>query len=185
MEKEMKDWIKKIENLKLPRWNELPDFNLYSDQVLEYVNDTIGLVFFNLVESDEKLLTSSMINNYVKNRIMPPPNKKRYNKDHIAFIITITILKQVGNLTDISQGIMHLTTVLGKVDAYNEFVKFLENALKKSILELEQKQDLEQPKVLIDLNLLPLKTATQAFASIMMSKYLLKEIKSVIEGERK
>jgi len=184
MDIEIKDWIKKIKTINLPRWNQLPDLALYSDQVLEYVNDSIGVVFINHHEQKEKILTSSMINNYVKNNIMPPPIKKRYHKDHIAFIITITILKQVGNLNDVSRGIKHLTTVLGKVEAYNQFITFLETALKASTMELEQKSDITYFKNPVDINLLPLKTATIAFASIMMSKYLLKEVKNLPKGEK-
>jgi hypothetical protein len=176
---EIKDWISKIKTINLPRWQQLPDLALYSDQVVEYVNDTIGAVFINHDDHKGKVLTSSMINNYVKNNIMPPPIKKRYHKDHIAFIITITILKQVSNLNDVSQGIKHLTTVLGKVDAYNEFVSFLENALKASTMELELKPDISYFQTPVDMNLLPLKTATIAFASIMMSKYLLQEVKNL------
>jgi hypothetical protein len=107
---------------------------------------------------------------------MPAPIKKRYSKDHIAFIITITILKQVANLNDVSQGIIHLTSVFGKVDAYNQFISFLENALKSTIMELIQTPDLSYFQTPVDLNLLPLKSATIAFASIMMSQYLLKKL---------
>ena len=174
----MKDWIKKIETIKLPRWNELPDLALYLDQVLEYVNDSIGVVFINRTDASDKIITSSMINNYVKNNIMPAPIKKKYSKDHIAFIITITILKQVANLSDVSDGIKHLTTALGKVEAFDAFISFLENALKAATQELEQKQDHSYLSKSVDKNLLPLKAATIAFASIMMSQYLLKKLKT-------
>lgn len=70
----------------------------------------------------------------------------------------------------------HLTSVLGKVDAYNAFISFLENALKSTIMELEQTPDLSYFQTPVDLNLLPLKSATIAFASIMMSQYLLKNL---------
>lgn len=173
----MKDWIKKIEEIKLPRWDELPDLALYLDQVLEYVNEKICDVFIKHSETKDKILTSSMINNYVKNNMMPAPIKKKYHKDHIAFIITITILKQVANLSDVSDGIKHLTTVLGKVAAYDAFITFLENALKASVLELEQKENNNPISQPVEIDLLPLKTATIAFASIMMSQYLLKKLK--------
>lgn len=176
MDIEIKDWIKRIQAINLPRYHDLPDLSLYLDQVLEYVNENLSVIFINQDESNGKVLTASMINNYVKNNIMPAPIKKRYSKDHIAFIITITILKQVANLNDVSQGIIHLTSVFGKVDAYNQFISFLENALKSTIMELIQTPDLSYFQTPVDLNLLPLKSATIAFASIMMSQYLLKKL---------
>lgn len=176
MDTEIKDWIKNIKTIHLPRWNELPELALYLDQVLEYVNKTLSVVFMRHDEDTDKVLTSSMINNYVKNQIMPPPIKKKYGRDHIAFIITITILKQVASLNDVSQGIKHLTKVLGKVEAFNEFITFLENALKSFTQELEQKIDTTYIQTPVNMDLLPLKTATIAFASIMMAQYLLKDI---------
>lgn len=176
MDNKQNDWSLQIKSIELPKWHQLPELSLYLDQVLEYVNHTLSFIFMNHDQTQDKVITSSMINNYVKNGIMPPPIKKRYHRDHLAFIITITILKQVASLNDVSQGIKHLTNVFGKVEAYNQFITFLENALKSLTLELEQKVDINYTESPIDINLLPLKTATFAFASIMMSQYLLKKI---------
>lgn len=178
MNTEIKDWIKRIEEIHLPRWHELPDLALYLDQVLEYVNEEIGVIFIHQGDSKDKVVTSSMINNYVKIQIMPAPIKKKYYKEHIAFIITITVLKQVSNLNDVSEGIKHLTKTLGKVKAFDAFITFLENALKASMLELEQKDNTTSIFEPVEMNLLPLKAATIAFASIMMSKYLMKKLKT-------
>ena len=74
---------------KIPLWNELPELDLYMDQV-------IGLMerYLNASKKD-KLITPSMVNNYVKLGIMPPPQKKKYSKTHIAYLIIICSLKQV------------------------------------------------------------------------------------------
>lgn len=181
---DIKDWITKIESINLPRWHELPELALYLDQVLEFINEHISVVFISHGETNEKILTSWMINNYVKNNIMPPPIKKRYHKEHIAYIITITVLKQVSNLSDVSLGIKHLTSALGKIDAYNAFISFLENALKASTMELQQQKDISYFQTPVDLVLLPLKTAALAFASIMMSKYLLKNTYKSLEDKK-
>ena len=77
--------------LHLPRWKELPDLDIYMDQVLSllsrYLRDLPGL--------EEKGLTASMVNNYVKQGILPAPVGKRYNRMHLACLIIITILKSV------------------------------------------------------------------------------------------
>ena len=77
--------------LHLPRWNELPDLDIYMDQVLSllsrYLRGLPGL--------EEKGLTASMVNNYVKQGILPAPVGKRYNRTHLACLIIITILKSV------------------------------------------------------------------------------------------
>ena len=59
-----------------PKWSELPNIDLYLDQVLLYVNrlDSSSIV------DDDKGLTSAMINNYVKNGHLDKPVKKKYNR---------------------------------------------------------------------------------------------------------
>src|SRR5690606_33261102 len=104
MDLNVQKWISNIDNIKLPQWDELPNMGLYSEQVLTYVNEHLGSIFLDTDHEDYEI-TSSMINNYVKHKIMLPPLKKKYYNAHIAFILTITVLKQVGNLTDVHKGI--------------------------------------------------------------------------------
>src|SRR5690554_4851529 len=91
MDFEIKAWIDKIELIKLPRWEELPDIELYSEQVINYVNQHLDYIFIDHEDIKDSFVTASMINNYVKHKIMTPPIKKKYKRSHIAFIITITI----------------------------------------------------------------------------------------------
>ena len=51
-------------------------------------------------ESD-KILTKTMINNYAKNDLLPPPVKKKYSKDHIILLIFIYYFKSVLSINDI------------------------------------------------------------------------------------
>ena len=73
----------------LPRWNDLPDLPLYMDQVLELA----GRYMKNYPGFDDKGLTASMVNNYVKLGVIPPPVKKRYSRLHLAMLIAVCVLK--------------------------------------------------------------------------------------------
>lgn len=84
-----------MNNRKLPSWNELPEIELYMDQVIVLMEKYLGS------SPDDKLITPSMINNYVKLNIIPPPEKKKYSKVHIAYLIIICSLKQVMPISDI------------------------------------------------------------------------------------
>ena len=99
---EINEWIGSLKTLKLPNYNELPTIPLYLDQVLEYVNVTLKPIF----GEDSVFITSAMINNYVKQKLMPAPVKKRYDRDHLAYIITITVLKQVVSIPNVVSGIL-------------------------------------------------------------------------------
>ncbi|MBO5555678.1 MAG: DUF1836 domain-containing protein, partial [Oscillospiraceae bacterium] len=74
---------------RLPRWQELPELELYMDQVLSLVGRYLG----GYPGFDEKGLTASMVNNYVKQGALPPPRKKRYSRTHLARLLMICVLK--------------------------------------------------------------------------------------------
>ena len=73
-------------NIMFPRWDDLPDIELYMDQVVSILEKNLS-VFSN----GEKLITPSMINNYVKQKIVKPPVKKRYDKMHLAYLFVVCI----------------------------------------------------------------------------------------------
>ena len=72
----------------LPQWEELPDLELYMDQVL-------SLVGRYLPSGEDKGLTASMVNNYVKQKVLPPPVNKRYGRGHLAALLMLCTLKSV------------------------------------------------------------------------------------------
>ena len=75
----------------LPAWDELPDFELYMDQVLSLT----GRYLEGMPNSEDSKLTASMINNYVKVKIIPAPQGKRYSRRHVAYLLLLCILKPV------------------------------------------------------------------------------------------
>ena len=91
-------YIKEILEFHLPRFNELPDIDLYMDQVLNIIENS--LIIFSS-ENDENIITKSMINNYVKQNVIEKPFKKRYKKFHVAYLIIISILKKVLSISEI------------------------------------------------------------------------------------
>lgn len=113
----------------MPRWEELPDFELYLDQTLNLLDRYLS-VFKN--DESETLVTSSMVHNYVKLKLIPKPVKKRYTRKHLAYLIAITILKQVLTIPEIKKGIMHQASVSGTREAYDLFCREQEYALRRS-----------------------------------------------------
>ena len=105
-------------NIHLPRWNELPNINLYLDQVVTLVNNTLSSIY---IEDCNLILTKNMINNYVKNKIIEPPIKKKYTKNHLAKFFVICILKEVYKINDIKI-LIDLALSKSSIDlTYNNF----------------------------------------------------------------
>ena len=82
----------------LAGWSELPSIELYKDQVVALVEEQIQPFF---ISEDDKLITASMVNNYVKAELLPPPVKKRYNRVHLTRLIMTSILKQVLSIAEV------------------------------------------------------------------------------------
>lgn len=93
----LRRWEKYLENYSLPKWEEIPDFGLYMDQVLTLLKEYLDYLPPEL--KDEEFVTASTINNYVRKKFMPEPVKKRYYRIHIAYLIMICTLKQSLSLT--------------------------------------------------------------------------------------
>lgn len=87
----LSEWLDKLERFDLPDWDSLPQLDLYMDQVILLLTQ-----YLSPLEryGEEKAITASIINNYVRMKVMPPPVKKRYSRVHLAYLIIICTLKQ-------------------------------------------------------------------------------------------
>ena len=78
----------------------IPNIDLYMDQVTTFMDEQFeSLKRF----EDDKMLTKTMINNYTKNRLLPPPVKKKYSKDHMYMLIYIYYFKSMLSINDIKE----------------------------------------------------------------------------------
>ena len=69
------DYVQEILEFHCPRYNELPGLDLYMDQVLSVIEEVMKPF-----HPEEKAMTSSMVNNYVKQKIVTPPVNKKYSR---------------------------------------------------------------------------------------------------------
>lgn len=117
---------KKISNFYIPRWEELPDTNFYLDQVINYLD-----IYFNNFISDEnnKVITKTMINNYVKLGVLDSPINKKYNKTNLAYLFVICILKYIYSIKDIKQ-LIKLALDTSPIEiSYNKFCIAIEKSV--------------------------------------------------------
>ena len=109
-----------------PRYEELPNIPLYSDQVIEALNNYLAP--FRQISS-EHTITPAMINNYVKQHLIPPPVKKRYDREQFARLYCICLLKHVFSISEI-RGLLEIQTrTYPFPKAYDYFCSELENIL--------------------------------------------------------
>lgn len=124
---ELQKWLDNLEKFKLPRWNELPELDLYRDQLLTLIDKYLKPIWI----EDGPIVTTSMVNNYVKNGLLPHSIKKRYTREHLAYLIAITFLKQVVSINEIKSGLKVMTDLNGGIEkAFDFFCEKQELALK-------------------------------------------------------
>ena len=102
MEKDMKfaivDLLEKLNTIDYISPDSIPNIDLYMDQITSFMDSQLSGT---KRHEDDKLLTKTMINNYTKNDLLPPPNKKKYSKEHLLTLIFIYYLKNFLSINDI------------------------------------------------------------------------------------
>ena len=95
---EIKAYLEEVNAFALPKYKELPGVALYMEQVLSYINGLLS----SLTPSEAKPLTSFMVNNYVKAKMIDEPEKKKYGKEQIGYLIAITLMKTTVSMSDMA-----------------------------------------------------------------------------------
>lgn len=95
---EIKKQIRELINQGHIAPEDIPSIELYMDQVTTFMDKYLSGYKRN---DEDKTLTKTMINNYTKNDLLPPPDKKKYGKDHIIILIYIYYLKNIISIGDI------------------------------------------------------------------------------------
>ncbi len=78
--------------------SKMPNIDLYMDQVTTFMEEHLEHC---KRYPEDKILTKTMINNYAKNHLLPPPDKKKYSKDHMLFLVFIYYFKNILSISDI------------------------------------------------------------------------------------
>ncbi len=106
-----------LKSYHIPTWNELPNLDLYMDQVITLMEEYLSAY----KKPEDKVITSSMVNNYVKLGVIPKPYKKRYGRIHLAYLTMVCSLKQIMPISEV-QKLLPLTLKEDEVkQAFNAF----------------------------------------------------------------
>ena len=98
--------LQRLAKLNYIKPGDVPNIDLYMDQVTTFMDEHLSDV--KRYEYD-KILTKTMINNYTKNDLLPPPVKKKYSKEHIYVLTFIYYLKNILSISDIQKLLNPLT----------------------------------------------------------------------------
>jgi len=172
--------IKKTEDLRISDLSSFPSLNLYMDQVLEILSQN------SIFLAKEEKLTSAMVNNYIKEGLLPRAKGKKYSKQHVALLTIISRLKQILSVKEISS----LMVLFGKEEVPQEkrealydniYVKF-KSILNKETEAVQKKLTQVDDK---DINFLILDLAISSYVQKIVCELVLKNALIAKEEEKK
>ncbi len=148
----IQEFIEELKAYDSIRLDEIPEYRLFISQIEEFFDKKLG----KNVDDDEekKVISKTMIQNYIKDGLIMPPEGKSYNKNHVILLAIIYNLKSILTIKDIKK---LLTPILEKTDVDDEenSIEFIYNtyfSLKESFLDdfsrvLDQDMDLINQKL--------------------------------------
>lgn len=133
--------LSSISRIDYIRPKDIPNIELYMDQVTTFMERELQST--KRYEGD-KILTKTMINNYAKNNLLPPPVKKKYSKEHVLIMIFIYYFKNFLSIKDIETMLAPLTEKY-----FNNGQDFNITSIYEEVCELEKSRITEFEKELI------------------------------------
>ncbi len=122
---------------------DIPNIDLYMDQVTTFMDEHLAA---SKRYEEDKILTKTMINNYAKNDLLPPPEKKKYSKEHLLTLIFIYYFKNILSISDIQSILNPITREyfgskdgFNMLDVYNEVFHLEKEESKKLLKDLAKK----------------------------------------------
>ena len=135
--------LESFERIEYIKTEDIPNIDLYMDQVTTLMDSRLRKSTRN--PGDDKILTKTMINNYTKNDLLPPPIKKKYSKEHVLLLIFIYYFKGILSINDIqtllnpiAESFFNKGGKFSLEDVYNEVFSLEEEyveVLKKDVVE--------------------------------------------------
>ncbi len=127
--------------------SEIPTIELYMDQVLGFLYERIK--DFKSDEND-KIMTKTMVNNYVKSKLIDLPIKKKYNVEHIKNLIMIYHFKNVISIKEIDKLFQISKQDNSQINLYDVFyniqkdeLNFLKNINNKRVNENQSDNNIQ------------------------------------------
>ena len=139
----LEELLKTLKSIGYVKSVDIPSIDLYMDQITTFMDEQLAAC---KRHDSDKILTKTMINNYAKNNLLPPPEKKKYSKEHVLTLIFIYYFKNILSISDIQSILNPLTEKyfgnkdgFNMLDVYNEVFTLEKDESEKILKDLGKK----------------------------------------------
>ncbi len=130
---EFNDLYNSVNSYKTESWNQFPSIDLYMDQVITYLERL--LTIFGETVDKNKVITSSMVNNYVKEGYLKRPVNKKYDRVHLVTLYIMSMLKPILPIPLIANSLKNIDNE----QEYQEFFEELAKLQNEAFSEVSEK----------------------------------------------
>lgn len=151
-------------------YDRLPDIDLYMDQVIEYLSRRS----LSVRENDK--ISPAMINNYIKDGLLPRANDKKYSREHLACLLMIARLKQTLSVKD--------TGLLLKSDIGDGSIENYFNGFQQLVAETAKNVGDSLPDDETALSSVAMKLAVYGYISRIVCELILNRLEEQSDSEK-
>ena len=134
----LNQWLSGIDGRYPADWSLLPDIGLYMDQVQTYIDRQLGLY---RRDEQDRFLTPAMINNYIKDDLIPRAESKKYSPVHLALLIMIATLKQVLSMQHLNRLLSGYRKTEDVSALYAQFLTVQHQCLQDSVTKVREETE--------------------------------------------
>lgn len=171
---ELEDLRQRLLEQRPDGWDALPDIALYMDQLISYMPRQ--LIRFD----DSESLTAAMVNNYIKDGIMPRAEGKRYGREHLAYLTAICALKNVMSMKEMNaifSSAEDVSRFHGHDPSVERWYEVFLASLDKCLRQVGEKVNTQTPRE--ELCVAALELALQSYAA----KLACQRVLGILRGE--
>lgn len=141
--------LQSLEKVEYIKSEDIPNIDLYMDQVLTFMDRKLRSAV--RPQTEDRILTKTMINNYAKNHLLPSPDKKKYSRNHMILLTFIYYFKNVLPINDIKtlmSGITEKNFALGSKpeleEIYREVIRYQPEIMEQVRANLDVAENLAE-----------------------------------------
>ncbi len=125
IKQELSDFSHTLSSFTTENWSQFPGIDLYMDQVVTYLERLLKLFD---TDASGKVITSSMVNNYVKEGYLKRPVNKKYDRVHLVTLYIMSMLKPILPIPLIAGSLSNLTDEQKYQNFFEELSKLQDEA---------------------------------------------------------
>lgn len=123
------DRLELLAQYRCPRYEDFPNISLYKDQVVSFLTEAVSPFY----EHEQAPVTAAMINNYVKLKVISPPERKKYTREQVICLYVTFLLKQVLRMEEIRTLLEREFSPDRLIASYSCFTQLLEGTIARLI----------------------------------------------------